>query len=227
MKGKDTLLLLSITFICLSIGLLSEVFNSNDLFYELGWGDLQRTKAYFQDFELKEINNYSKTGNRKTYEAILKVITSENKSVGIKVDINLMQYMILKDKEKFNNTEDQFDSLTLDYYRNAMGFEPIDTTVSREISEAEKKTKALRHTKKGDTLLIHHSGNITFPYTVQNITPKSMLVEKQGGNRLNGNLLILSVSVLMLLASLSFLYAISKSKQNNKPTIQQNNKPTK
>lgn len=205
MKGKDTLLLSSIIFICISIGLLSEVFNSNDLFYELGWGDLQYTKVQFQNYKLKKIG-----GKTITYEVILKVLAPKNENLEIKVNINSHEYFILQEKEKYNEIEEEGEALALAYNAKHL--------TNEWTMKGIKETKPLRYTKKGDTLLIHHSGNITFPYTVQNITQKSMLVEKQGGNRLNGNLLVLGVSVLMLLSSLYFLYAISKSKQNNKPT---------
>jgi hypothetical protein len=204
MRKNDLFIFLIILFQCIGIGILSESLNFNDLFYEMGWSELKHTKVRFQDFEPKEINNYSKTGNRKSYDAVLKVTTHENNSLEIRMNISLEGYIALQDKEGYNNIEQTFE---------VFGVKTFGRNYTKLI-DIMKQTKALRYTNKGDILLIYHSGNITFPYTIQNITQKSTLTKQQDGNRLNKNSFLLGVVVFMFIASLFLLYAYFKSKQH-------------
>jgi hypothetical protein len=169
---------------------------------------MQETKVQFQDYTVEE-----KRGRKKmVYNAVLTTTGFENKQIQVRVRIDLDAYIALDPKYATARTERQEQQLesTADY-------------ISSGFRRALQETKALRYTKKGDTLLIYHSGNIGYPYKIENVSQKTVVILEQESNRLVPSLVVLGVDLFCIYVVLFIIYTIfiAKKESNNNNSITQ------
>lgn len=190
-------------------GLITFPIGLYDLAYELGCWEMQQTNVQFQNYDVEE----KRLGKKMGYNAILTTTGFEKKQVKISVNINLDEYIALD--PKYASTRIEKDEKRLE---STAGY------ISSDFRKALQETKALRYTKKGDTLSVHHSGNIGYPYKIENITQKTFIVLEQEPDRLLKSLIFLGVSLFFIYFSIFSIYIIFIAKKQS--IIQQNNKTT-